>query len=280
MQISNVDPEVSQTSQRITDVTQNVHEDAQDVPYVTPNDHEDSQDVLDVTTNVHEDAQDVLDVTPNVNEPTSHFDADTVWRLVGLMSCVVGLLCYAFSPAFNQLIGGWKTYKIVLYGVFYVVICTAMFYAKQFSLFIQHVQYKPYMKFALLMMISIYSFFYDRAVGGKPEILIVVSNVAFTLISVSFSKLVKVGFEAIFSYFLGCLSIQLWTIDKKLISVAIIFGYPLFVLQTYSDSQTKATDGGQDIHPSSDLTPEVNIHNHSDHVVDIPDQIQGVLQND
>lgn len=94
--------------------------------------------------------------------------------------------------------------------------------------------------------------------AGKPEILSVVSNAAFALMSLSLSNLFKLGFEiGIFSYFLGCFAIQLWTINKNLILVSIIFGCPLFVMQSTLDSQPEPTNGDQDIHSSSDSRPEV-----------------------
>ncbi|XP_058771089.1 disease resistance protein Roq1-like [Vicia villosa] len=216
--------------------------------------------------------------------------AEATWRLVGLVSSVVGLLCYALSPSFNRLIGGWNSFKGVLYAVFSLVIITTILFGKESSLSTQYVQYKAYMKFAVLMIISLYSFFYDNAVSGKPEIRSVVSNAAFALMSLSLSKLVKFGFEiGMFSYFLGCLVIQLWTIDRKLILVAIIFGCPLFVMQSSLDFEPEVSNGsqvinsnsqtmllltnrGQDIHldidSSSDATPEVN--SGGEHVINVP----------
>ncbi|KAL5095723.1 hypothetical protein RYX36_000050 [Vicia faba] len=193
--------------------------------------------------------------------------AEVTWRLVGLVSSVVGLLCYALSPSFNQLIGGWNSFKIVLYAMFSLIIGATILFGKKSSLSVRYVEYKTYMKFAVLMIVSVYSFYYDNAVAGKPELLSLVSNAALALMSLSLSRLVKLGFEiGIFSYFLGCLVIQLWTIDGKLILVAIIFGCPLFIMQSSldsepevcngsqvinSDSQTVLTNGGQDIHPNS-----------------------------
>jgi len=134
------------------------------------------------------------------------FHAKTTWRLVGLMSNVVGLLCHALSPSFNRLIGRWKPFKVFLYVVLSLAIITTIMFTKQSSLSTRHGQLKTYTSFAVLMIISVYSFFYDRAVNGKPDKLSIVSNAAFALVSLSLHKLISFGFEiGVFSYFLGVL---------------------------------------------------------------------------
>lgn len=141
------------------------------------------------------------------------------------------MLCYALSPSFNRLIGKWNAFKFFLYGVLSLAILTTILFAKQSSFSTQYVQLKTYMSFAVLMIISVYLFFYDIAVNGKPETLSIVSNAAFALVSLSLHKLIKFGFEiGVFSYFLGCFAIQLLiTINWMLIFVAIFFGCPLCV---------------------------------------------------
>ncbi|KAK7314802.1 hypothetical protein VNO77_33330 [Canavalia gladiata] len=180
------------------------------------------------------------------------------WKLVGLASSAVGLSCYAVSPSFNRLIGGWNTFKFSLYGLLSLAICAIILFAKRSSPSGSHVHLKACMGFAVLMIISVYSFFYDRAVNGKPELLSLVSNGAFALMSLSLSRLVKFGFEmGVFCFFIGCLTIQLVTIDLKLILVAIIFGCPLFLIHFSSDSHEEVGVGSQSIHSSSDSQPEV-----------------------
>ena len=202
MQISDVDPEVSQSSQSVPGVSQTAHK----------------------ATKV-----------------------EMAWRVVGLMSSAVGLICYALSPSFNRLIGRWKPFKVFLYVVLFLAIVTTVLSAKQSSLPKQHAQFiKTCTIFVVLMIISVYSFFYDRAVNGKPDILSVVSNAAFALVSLSLHKLFKFESEiGIFSYFLCCFTVQLLTINWMLIFVAIIYGCILFVM--HSKSQPS---GGQDDIPN------------------------------
>ncbi|KAL5066640.1 hypothetical protein RYX36_017527 [Vicia faba] len=79
--------------------------------------------------------------------------------------------------------------------------------------------------------LSLYSFFYDKAVNGKPETLSIVSNAAFALVSLSLDKLVRFGVE------IGCFAVQLVTINWMLIFVAIFFGCPLFVMHSSINSR-------------------------------------------
>nr|WIL60028.1 nodulation protein [Melilotus officinalis] len=187
------------------------------------------------------------------------FNVNTMWRLVGTVSSVIGLLCYALSPSFNRLIGRWNILKLFLYGMFSLAIIITILFTKQFSVSpsTQYAQLKTYIGFAILMIISVYSIYYDKAVNGKPGILSLVSNAAFALMSLSLSKLMKFGFEmGIFAYFLGCFVIQLWTINRMLIFVAIIFGCPLFVMHSSSDSRQEV-HRAQSIHVPSGSDPEV-----------------------
>lgn len=187
-------------------------------------------------------------------------NANIIWRIVGIVSSVIGLLCYALSPSFNRLFGRWNILKFFLYGAFSLAILTTILSTKQFpfSPSTQYAQLKAYISFAVLIIISVYSIYYDKAVNGKPGILNLVSNGAFVLMSLSLSKLMKFGFEmGIFTYFLGCFAIQLWTINWMLILVAIIFGCPLFVMHSSSHSQEEFDNRDYIIDESSGSDPEV-----------------------
>jgi hypothetical protein len=103
------------------------------------------------------------------------------------------------------------------------------------------------MTFAVLIIMAVYTFFYDRAVNGNPDILNVVSNAAFVLVSLSLHKLVDIGFEiGVFTYFLGCFAVQLFTINWMLIFIAIFFGCPLFVMHSSPNSQPEVASDGSD----------------------------------
>jgi hypothetical protein len=138
----------------------------------------------------------ILDIVPEDSQ-TSHsvhslyvMTETATWRAVGLMSSLVGLLCYTLSPSFDRLIGRWEPFKVFLYIVLSLALLTTILFAKQLSLStgIGHLK-RTCTVFAVVMIISVYSFFYDRAVDGKPDILSVVSNAAFALVSLSLHKL-------------------------------------------------------------------------------------------
>jgi hypothetical protein len=132
-------------------------------------------------------------------------------------------------------------------------------------------QLKIYLNFAVLMMMSVYTFYYDRAVNGKPDILNVFSNAAFVLVSLSLHKLFGIGSEiGVFTYFLSCFTVQLFTINWVLIFIAILFGCPLFVIHSSPNSQpevandgsdgqhgSEVASGGQVSHSSPNSQPEV-----------------------
>lgn len=108
-----------------------------------------------------------------------------------------------------------------------------------------------------------YSFVYDRAVNGKPNVLSVVSNASFALVSLSLHKLFKLKSEmGIFSYFLCCFTVQLLTINWILIFVAIIYCFLLFVMHSQPS-------GGQVINSSTSYS-EIAVDSGGQHVIAIP----------
>lgn len=244
MQISDVDPEASPDSQSLPDVSETSESasDASETLESDPKVPQTSKIAPDVLT-VCKASQVMLKILHRV------FQAETTWRLVGLISSVVGLLCYALSPSFNRLIGRWEPFKFFLYGVLSLAILTTICFAKRSSLSTQHTQLKKTCTiFAVLMIISVYSFFYDRAVNGKPDILSVVSNAAFALLSVSLHMLFKFKSEfGMFSYFLCCFTIQLLTINWMFIFVAIIYGCLLFVMRSSLNPQPEVARGEHEV---------------------------------
>ncbi|MED6200710.1 hypothetical protein PIB30_087939 [Stylosanthes scabra] len=153
-----------------------------------------------------------------------------LWRLIGFASSIVGLLCYALSTSFNFLFGKWNLPKISVYIVFSFIICLATFFAKVF----QHsasLRLRAHMAFLVLTVTSIYSFFFDKAVTGKPDAYSIFSCASFAIMSFSLSRQIDCGFE-------GVLIIQLMKIKLLLGIVAICFSYFLIILRSSLDAQT------------------------------------------
>lgn len=97
---------------------------------------------------------------------------------------------------------------------------------------------KAHVGFMVLMLTSVYSFFYDKAVKEKPDALGLVSCAAFALVSFSLSRQIDLGFEVDpLNFFLGCLTVQLMKINLLLASLGGVLCYFLIVLRSSLDSQ-------------------------------------------
>ncbi|KAK7251326.1 hypothetical protein RIF29_34412 [Crotalaria pallida] len=186
-------------------------------------------------------------------------DDTILWRFVGFVSSIVGLLCYALSPSFTRLIRGWNPLKLGLYVVLAYIIWAIILLAKQRP-FSWKSKLTTMVGFVIFMLSNAYSFYFDKVMSGKPDILSMVSNVAFALMAVSFSKVFKIGSDfGVLSCFLALLAAQLMTIHFLLIFVAIFIGFPLFVMNSTLVSKLKVRSPGQNIHSSShSQPPEVN----------------------
>ncbi|KAG5032225.1 hypothetical protein JHK85_016207 [Glycine max] len=117
-----------------------------------------------------------------------------VWRFVCFFSSVVGLLCYTFSSSFNNLFGKWTWWKILLYIGFSFIICLIVLFAKVWECSTSP-RAEAHMAFFILMITSVYAFFFDKEVKGKPDAYSLVSCAAFAIMSLALSRLSHFGFE-------------------------------------------------------------------------------------
>lgn len=117
-----------------------------------------------------------------------------VWRFVGFVSSIVGLVCYALSSSFNCLFGEWNLMKIILYCAFSLFICLWSLFAKvcQRS---SSLRFKAHSAFLVLTITSVYSYFTDKVVNGEPDAYSVISCVTFSIMSLSLSRQTECGFE-------------------------------------------------------------------------------------
>lgn len=135
-----------------------------------------------------------------------------VWRFVGFVSAIVGLLCYALSSSFNYLFGEWNSLKIVLFGVFSFIICLVVLLAELVQHF-RFLRFKAHTIFLVLTITSVYSFFFDKVVNGKPDAYSLISCASFAIMSLSMSRQTLCGFENdLLYFFLGFLIVQLMKI--------------------------------------------------------------------
>ncbi|XP_045831750.1 uncharacterized protein LOC123923134 isoform X2 [Trifolium pratense] len=159
-----------------------------------------------------------------------------LWRFIGFASAVVGLLCYALSSSFNYLFGEWNLLKIFLYSVFSFIICLVILFAKLF----QHsrsLRFKAHTAFLVLTITSVYSFFFDKVMNGKPDAYSLISCAAFSIMSLSLSRQTQCGFEIdLLYFFLGCLIVQLMKIKLQLFFLGAGFSYSLIILRSFFSS--------------------------------------------
>ncbi|KAF7816184.1 disease resistance protein RPM1-like [Senna tora] len=168
-----------------------------------------------------------------------------LWRIVGFASSAVGFLCYALSSSFTHLFGDWNLLKIIIYSALSCIICSFLLYAKKWSVSRSSLV-KVQMGFLVLIIISVYSFFYDKAVNGsKPDVLSLVSCGAFAFMSFSLSRLTDLGFEVdLLNFFLGCLILLLMKIHLMLGLVGAILGYSLTLFRWCLEIQMENMESG------------------------------------
>ncbi|PNX85186.1 exocyst complex component, partial [Trifolium pratense] len=155
-----------------------------------------------------------------------------LWRFVGFVSSIVGLLCYGLSSSFNYLFGDWNLLKIFLYSVFSLIISLIILFAKTW----QHstsLRFKAHAAFLVLTITSLYSFFFDKVMNGKPDAYSLLSCAAFAIMLLSLSRKTQCGFEVdLLYFFLGCLIVQLMKIKLQLFIVGAGFGYLIIILRS------------------------------------------------
>ncbi|MED6192439.1 hypothetical protein PIB30_010072 [Stylosanthes scabra] len=98
------------------------------------------------------------------------------------------------------------------------------------------------MAFFVLTITSLYSYFSDKAMKGKPDAYIVTSYAAFSVTSLSLQRQSKsqFGFEVdLLYFFLGCVIVQFMKIQLWLGFVGICFSYSLIILRSSLDALAK-----------------------------------------
>ncbi|CAK8537889.1 unnamed protein product [Lathyrus sativus] len=155
-----------------------------------------------------------------------------VWRLIGFATAVVGLLCYALSSSFNHLFGNWNLWKIILYTVFSFIISLMILYANIWKSSTS-LRFKAHAAFLVLTITSVYSFFFDKVVNGKPDAYSLISCASFAIMSLSLSRQTHCGVEIdLLYFFLGCLIVQLMKISLQLLILGAGFSYSLIILRS------------------------------------------------
>ncbi|XP_047161714.1 uncharacterized protein LOC124831685 [Vigna umbellata] len=153
-----------------------------------------------------------------------------VLRIICLASSVIGLLCYALSSSFHFLLGNWRCWKMLLYMVFRFIVFLVVLFSKARSSSIS-LPLESRLVFLVVIITSVYSFFYDNVVKGKPDAYSLISCAAFAIMSLGLSNLTQFGFQVdLVHFFCACLIIQLMKIKLWLVIVGAGFTYSLLLL--------------------------------------------------
>ncbi|KAJ1437533.1 Exocyst complex component Exo70 [Sesbania bispinosa] len=85
----------------------------------------------------------------------------------------------------------------------------------------------------VLTITSVFSFFSDKVMNGKPDAYSLISCAAFAIMSLSLSRQTQCGFEVdLLYFFLECLTVQLMKIKLELVIVGAGFSYSLIILRS------------------------------------------------
>jgi len=162
-----------------------------------------------------------------------------VWRFVGFVAAVVGLLCNACSSSFNYLFGKWNMLLITLYTVFSLIICVLVLFAPEiWQQYPRSLWFKAHTTYVVLAITSLYSYFFDKLMDNKPDAYSLISCASFAVMALSLSRnKTQCGFEIDLLYFLlGCLMMQLMKIKLKLFIFGAVFSYFLIIIRSYFSS--------------------------------------------
>ncbi|MED6115831.1 hypothetical protein PIB30_094508, partial [Stylosanthes scabra] len=101
-----------------------------------------------------------------------------------------------------------------------------------------NLQLKAHLAYLVLMITSFYSFYFDKAVNGKPDAYSIVSCAAFAVIFLGLSRHSHCGFEVdLLYFFLAALTIQLMRIKWFLAILGASYSYALIMIRTRLDAQ-------------------------------------------
>ncbi|MED6192446.1 hypothetical protein PIB30_010079 [Stylosanthes scabra] len=197
---------------------------------------------------------------PLLIQTQSYLLQPRVWRLLGFASTLVGFISYALSSSFHQLFGAWTSFKIFAYIIFSFIISVVILFPKSWQQ-LRGLNFEAHMAFFVLTITSLYSYFSDKAMKGKPDAYSVTSYAAFAVTSLSLQRQSKsqFGFEVdLLYFFLGCVIVQFMKIQLWLGFVGICFSYSLIILRSSLDAP--AQNRYQRSHVQQHLAVQVNMN--------------------
>ncbi|KAI9111736.1 hypothetical protein K1719_017426 [Acacia pycnantha] len=205
------------------------------------------------------------------------------WRILGFVSSIVAFTCFALSSSFHDLFGSCNLLKISIYSVASLILATLMLIIKKCRRFTSSVLVKAHVGFLVMMLTSLCSIWQDLNSqkendenGSRGRILNICSVGAFSLMSLSLSRQLELGFEVgIFNFSFGSFLVLLMKMNFKLAPLAAILCYVIIHIRSFSDyfmeklgrvhsSDTTLEDmesGSRTIHLQQMNVPEHSLHN-------------------
>lgn len=158
---------------------------------------------------------------------------------MGFASSFVGLLCFALSSSFEYLFGERNLLKIYVYiAMSCIIMCFMLFAYKWQRRLPRNLLLNAHLGFLFLMVTSLSSYFNQRKPDPEPDRLSLISSASFSLMSLSLSRQIDLGFGVdLLNLFMGLLIAQLMTRNKWFAFVGVPICYLLMLLRAYLDSQ-------------------------------------------
>ena len=157
-----------------------------------------------------------------------------LWKVTGFVSGIVGFICFALGPSFEELFGQWNLLKIYIYIVVASLLSILILFARPCKRgLLKSSLVKAQVAFLVLMLTSLCSYLEDRSEQGKEEKgygrkLYLASTFAFACMALSFSRLLQPKFEVgVFNFFLGCFLVTVMKMNLKWSPLAALFCYLL-----------------------------------------------------
>ncbi|KAI9116120.1 hypothetical protein K1719_013050 [Acacia pycnantha] len=161
----------------------------------------------------------------------------TIWKFVGGVSAITGLVCFALSSSYDMSFG-----KLGCGGhLVYLLLCLIMLLLIVWAKRIRVSEKVQGVVAALIFVIISVSVVLDKYVTRKSDALSITSYGSFALMSVSLSRKFELGFETGFSaFFLQLFVSQLFKIKWFLLPTSLVFCLLIIILRHYSESEVQS----------------------------------------
>lgn len=201
---------------------------------------------------------------------------------MGFVSSFIGLLCFALSSSFEYLFGERNFLKMCLYTLLSCIILCFMLYAHKWQHKLpRNLLLNFHLGFLVLLVTSLSSYFNQGKPDLVPDPLSLISSACFSLMSLSLSRQIDLGFEVdLFNLFLGLLIAQCILLRKWLTFIGLPICYFLMLLRSYLDYNSQSHTGTIAVSVTEDeeanATNRVNegTHNNGYYIIMKEDRVQ------